>query len=252
MRINLSAFGVVLLLLATSPQPARAQGSAARLLFFSVNPGAKAQFEEAIKQQMAARRGQNASWRWLAWEYVSGEVPRYCIASFGHDWSDFDLADAAGQAEEGRTAAAAALSSQPPVVQYFEHLDDVSNFGSSTNVPTMAEVSLFQLHYGKNAQFYAALREIQQAMTRAGTGQRFEWFELRSGGDAPQFMLLVPRNNWSAFDVSTADLQDRLESVLGKKRTAKLFEQFASSIKSQQRSAVRLRPDLSLLVGAAQ
>jgi hypothetical protein len=247
MSRKLFLVGVVMLAMAAFQRSICAQSAAARLLFFNVKPGAKTQFEEAIKQQMTARRSQTGTWRWLAWEYVTGEVPRYCLASFGHAWADFDQSPDAAQAEEGRVAAAAALSSQPPVVQYFEHLEEVSDFGTSTNTPTMAEISVYQLHYGKNAQFYSALRELRAAIARSESGQRFEWFELRSGGEAPQFMLLVPRGNWASFDVSVEEFQERLEKVLGKKKTAQLFDQFASAVKTQQRNAVRLRPDLSML-----
>ena len=42
-----------------------------------------------------------------------------------------------------------------------------------------------------------------------------EWFEFRSAGDTPQFILMVSRVNWGAFDISAADFQERLENVLG-------------------------------------
>jgi len=246
MRKTLLATSALLLAL-VAPLSARAQGQAALILSFNVKPGAKAQFEKAIQQQMEGRRGEHSSWRWLAWEYASGELPRYCIASFGHAWADFERPADTAEAEENRIAAAAALSAQPPLAQYFEHLDEVSDFGSSTNVPSMAEISLYQLHYGKTDQFYAALREFYEVMSRSDSGERFEWFQLRSGGETPQFLLLVPRGNWAAFDVSAADFQERLEKGLGKRKAKKIFEQFTSAVKSHQRSAVRLRPDLSLL-----
>jgi len=248
-REKLLAIAAFLLAL-MAPLPAGAEGSAALLLSFNVKPGAKAQFEEALKQQMAARRVQMGSWRWLTWEYSSGELPRYCIASFGHAWADFDQPPETAQAEEGRLAAAAALSTQPPLAQYFEHLEEVSDFGSSTNVPTLAEISLFQLHYGQKSKFYAALREFCEAMRRTGSGERFEWFELRSGGETPLFMLLVPRNDWAAFDVSVMDFQERLQKTLGKRKAKRVFEQFTSAVKSHERSAVRLRLDLSLVPAA--
>jgi hypothetical protein len=221
--------------------------SMARMVFFNAKPGSKAALEEAIKKQMDLRREEKDQWRWLTWEYVSGEVPRYCVATFGHAWAEFDHLPTGGQAEAAAGAAASMLSPSPPVVQYFEHLESVSDFGTQTDTPTLAEISIFQLHYGKTAQFYAAMREFHDALSRAGAVNRYEWFELRSGGDTPQFMLMVPRANWEAFDTRAELFLDRLEEMLGKKKGAKLFEQFTSAVKSHQRSAVRLRPDLSLL-----
>ena len=130
--------------------------SIARLVYFTAQAGTRAQVEDAIKKQMDWRREQKDSWRWLTWEYASGEVPRYCVATFGHGWADFDGMPLAGRAEEAGGGLASALSATPPAVQYFEHLDEVSDFGNQTNTPTLAEISVYQLHYGKKAQFYAA------------------------------------------------------------------------------------------------
>src|SRR5512147_2653671 len=95
-----------------------AQDSAiARLVYFTAQPGSRAQVEDAIKKQMDWRREQKDSWRWLTWEYASGEVPRYCVATFGHDWADFDAIPLAGRAEEAGGGLASRLSAAPPAVQ---------------------------------------------------------------------------------------------------------------------------------------
>jgi hypothetical protein len=219
--------------------------SIARMVFFNAKPGSKAPLEEAIKKQMAMGREQTNQWRWLAWEYASGEVPRYCVATFGHAWEEFDNPPAGSQAEL-EVESSPLLSPTPPVVQYFEHLDEVSNFGTQTNTPTLAEISTFQLHYGKTSQFYTALREFHAALSR-GPANRYEWFELRSGGDTPQFMLFLPRANWSAIDTQGSPFWDQLEQMLGKKKATRLLDQFTSAVKSHQRTVVRLRGDLSVL-----
>jgi hypothetical protein len=248
MRTNTFNRAILMVSLIGVSRMAPAEGpSVARMVFFNPKSGFKAPLEEAIKKEMALRREEKDPWRWLTWEYMSGEVRRYCVATFGHAWPDFDQATAAGRSEESSGAGAAALSSNPPVVQYFEHLEEVSDYGTQTNRPTLAEISICQLHYGKTAQFYTAIREFHDALSRGGGVNRYEWFELRSSGDTPQFMLMVPRSNWEAFDTSADLFLERLEQTLGKKKAAKLLEQFTSAVKSAQRSAVRLRPDLSLL-----
>ena len=248
MRTNTLTVAIMMISLIAVGRTALAQApSMARVVLFSSKPGFKAPMEEAIKQQMAWRREHKDSWRWLTWEYVSGEVPRYSVMTFAHSWTDLDHALADEQAEEAAGAAVSMLSPTLPVVQYYEHLEGVSDFGTQTNTPTLVEISIFQLHYGKTAQFYAALRDFHEALSSGGGSNRYEWFELRSGGDTPQFMLMVPRANWEAFDTRADLLPDRLEAVLGKKKAAKLLERFTSSVKSHQRSVVRLRPDLSLV-----
>src|SRR6185436_21156883 len=104
-----------------------AEGSSvARMVFFNAKPGSKAPLEEALKKHVAVRREETNQWRWLTWEYASGEVPRYCVATFGHAWAEFDHPPAGGQAELA-VDAASMLAATPPVAQYFEHLDEVSD-----------------------------------------------------------------------------------------------------------------------------
>jgi hypothetical protein len=234
-------------LAASSPAVQAQSASIARLVFFDAPYAAKAQFEDALKQQINWRREQKDPWRWLTWEYASGEVPRYCVGTFGHSWADFDQALVSGRAEEAVGSAAAALAGRPPTIQYFEHLKEVSDPGPEGARPTIAEISLFQLHYGKTAQFYAALREAQKAVRHAVDLPRYEWFELRSGGETPQFLLLLPRENWGALDVDSGLFFKRLEAGLGKRKANRVFAQLTSAVKTHQRWAVKLRPDLSLL-----
>ena len=218
----------------------------ARMVFFEAKPGSKQSLEEVIKKHIALHREETNRWRLLTWEYVSGEVPRYCVATFGHPWADFDYPPTNVQVEVA-VDAASLLTPAPPLVQYFEHLEEVSDFGTQTNTPTLVEISIFQLHYGKTSQFYAALRGFHEALNRGGSVERHEWFELRSGGDVPQFMLMLPRANWEAVDTGADLLLERLEDSIGKTKAAQLFEQFTSSVKSHQRTMAQLRPDLSLL-----
>ena len=247
MKRNVFSLTILALSFITVSSPAFAKGPlVTRMMFFNVKPGSKAQMEEAIKKHVASRREEKDPWRWLTWEYASGEVPRYCVATFGHAWAEFDHAPAGSQVEVA-VEAASMLSPTPPVVQYFEHLEEVSDFGTQTNTPTLVEISVFHLHYGKTSQFYTALREFHDALSRGGGRNRYEWFELRSGGDTPQFMLILPRASWEAVDTRADLLLNRLEEALGKRKAARLFEQFTSAVKGHQRSVARLRPDLSLL-----
>ena len=246
MKRNLFSLAALCLALAGGGGLALAEGPAvARMVFFNARPGSKAALEEVIKKHAAARREETNQWRLLTWEYASGEVPRYGVATFGHTWAEFDRSPT--RPLDLAADAASMLTLIPPVVQYFEHLEEVSDFGTQTNTPTLVEISVFQLHYGKTSQFYAALREFHEALSRGRDVNRYEWFELRSGGDMPQFMLIVPRANWEAVDMGADLLPKRLEEALGKRRATALFEQFTSAVKSHHRSVARLRPDLSVL-----
>jgi hypothetical protein len=221
--------------------------SVSRIVFLEARPGYKAKLEKAIKKQMDWRREQQDDWRWLTWEYVSGTEGCYAVATFGHAWSDFDQRQVSPWVERAKQGALSTLSSKPPVVQYFDHVNDISAFGTNREPPTLAEIALFQLEFGKTAPFYEAVKEFHNALDKAEFPERYEWFELLSGGEAPQFMLMAPRLNWAAFDTQQGLLLDALEKSSGKDRAKEMLAQFNASIKSYRRYAVKLRPDLSKL-----
>jgi hypothetical protein len=221
--------------------------SVARMVFFHAKPGTKAQMEEAIKKQMDWRREQKDDWGWLTWEYVSDEAGRYAVATFGHAWQDYDQPKVSPLVEEVFQGALASLSITPVVIQYFDHLEEVSALGTAKETPNMAEIAVFQVQFGKTVQFYEAVRQFHHALRKAGSPKRYEWFELLSGGEGPQFMLFLPRRNWAAFDTQSGFLLKALEKSVGTKKSSELFAQFTAAVKNCRRYAVRLRPDLSNL-----
>jgi len=221
--------------------------SVARIVFFHAKPGTNAKMEEAIKNQMDWRREQKDDWRWVTWEYASHEAGRYVVATFGHAWQDYDQPKVSPLVEEVLQGALASLSVTPVVVQYFDHLEEVSALGTAKETPTMAEIAVFQVQFGKAVQFYEAIRQFHQALQKAGSPERYEWFELLNGGEMPQFMLFLPRRNWAAFDTQSGFLLEALAKSVGTKKSSELFAQFTAAVKNYRRYAVRLRPDLSNL-----
>jgi hypothetical protein len=221
--------------------------SVARMVFFHAKPGTNAKMEEAIKKQMDWRREQKDDWRWVTWEYLSDEAGRYAVATFGHAWQDYDQPKISPLVEEVFQGALANLCLTPVVIQYFDHLEEVSALGTAKETPNMAEIAVFQVQFGKTVQFYEAVRQFHHALRKAGSPQRYEWFELLSGGEEPQFMLFLPRRNWAAFDTQSGFLLEVLEKSVGTKKASELFAQFTATVKNCRRYAVRLRPDLSNL-----
>lgn len=248
MKRSVFCFAFVTIFLITFSRIVSAEPpSVARMVFFHAKPGAKAQMEEAIKKQMDWRREQKDDWVWLTWEYVSDEVDRYVVASFSHAWQDYDQPKISPFIEEVFQGDLARLCLSPVVVQYFDHLEEVSALGTAKKPPTVAEVAVFQVQFGKTMQFYEAIRQFHRALQKAGSPERYEWFELLSGGEEPQFMLFLPRPNWAAFDTQGGFLLEVLEKLVGTKKANELFAQFTASVKNCRRYAVRLRPDLSNL-----
>ena len=234
-------------LLVVSGSVGAASPKVARMVFLNTKPGAKATMEAAIRRQMDWRREQQDDWRWLTWEYVSGDAGRYAVATFGHAWQDYDQSKVSPWIEEVDAGALAALSATPPQVQYYDHAEEVSAPGVAQDTPTLAEIAVFQLHFGKTASFYEAVGQFHAAFEKAESPGRYEWFELLNGGEGPQFMLFLPRRNWAAFDTPGELLMGALEKSVGQRRAKQITAQFSAAVKSYQRHAVRLRPDLSKL-----
>ncbi len=235
------AWGLALL----GPSPAEAQ-FVGRVVFLTAKPGAKAQLEQAIKSHMEWRRQQKDDWQWIVWEYVTDRSPgRYAVATFGRLWGHFDEPKVSPRVEEADGGGLAALCETPPVVQYFEHLDRVSRAGESDQAPALAEVVVFQVHFGKSAQFYETLPKIAQVMDKYKAPVRFEWFELRSGGETPSFMVVVPYANWSGLEIMEESVMDQMVLMLGKAEARAVLNQLGAAVKSQRRDLVRLRYDLT-------
>ena len=224
----------------------------ARMVFLSAKTGTQPAMEEAIRRQMNWRREQHDEWRWLTWEYVSGEAGRFAIATFGHAWEDFDQAKVSPWVEAAGPGDLAASSATPPRIDYYDHAEEVSAPGIAQDTPTLAELIVFQLHYGKTEQFHAALRQFHEALQKAKSPGRYEWFELLNGGEGPQFLLFLPRLNWAALDTDRGELMEALEKSAGKSKAKDIMSQFNAAVRSYQRFAVRVRPDLSLLSNANQ
>lgn len=109
----------------------------------------------------------------------------------------------------------------------------------------MAEVVVFQLHFGKSGQFYETLPKLAQVMDKYKSSVRFEWFELLGGGETPLFMVIVPQANWSGFEMLKESVMDQMVLLVGKQKALTVLDRTGTSVKSQRRDLVRLRQDLS-------
>ncbi len=237
------AWGLILL----GPRGAEAQ-SVGRIVFLTAKAGAKAQLEQAIRTHMEWRKEQKDEWRWIVWEYVTGSSQgRYALATFGHNWSDFDAPKVLPWVEEANNGSLAALCETSPVVQYFEHMDRVSRAGEGILTLSMAEVVVFQLHFGKSAQFYETLPKFAEVMDEYKPSVRFEWFELLDGGETPMFMVITPLANWSELEKLDESIMDQMVLFMGKQKAMAVLDRMSASVKSQRRDLVRLRHDLSYM-----
>jgi hypothetical protein len=73
-------------------------------------------------------------------------------------------------------------------------------------------------------------------------------YELVSGGESPQFLLLADRANWAAFEPPTSKTLDAMmEAAYGKEQGAAILLTVRSAIRSQYLEAWQYRGDLSFV-----
>jgi hypothetical protein len=101
--------------------------------------------------------------------------------------------------------------------------------------------------------FMAAETKISAAMRKGGERQPLRWFQLVSGGETPQFLMLVDRADWAAYEESGEEkLQTTMEAVYGKDETARIMQDARSAVRSEHVETWQYRADLSFVPAKAQ
>jgi len=109
---------------------------------------------------------QKDDWRWLTWSMSATKRP-LCRGTFGHAWQDYDQRRVSPWVEEVFQGALASLSVTPVVIQYFDHLEEVSALGRRRK-PQYGRDRRLPGSVGKTAQFYEAIRQFHHAFGRLG------------------------------------------------------------------------------------
>jgi hypothetical protein len=95
----------------------------------------------------------------------------------------------------------------------------------------------------KASPLHTAIRKTRYPIAGAT-----RWFQLVSGGESPQFLLLSDRANWAAFAPTThKGLDAMMEEAYGKEQGASILRAVRSAIRSQYLETWQYRPELSFL-----
>ena len=237
------ALALVCSLLLAVPAAAQMSGDIAKIWFVQPKPGMEKQFEEAIKTHMAWHAQQKDTWRWQAWQVIIGEgTGAYGVGTFGHNWEDFDkpvFDEAADAAHAEQTIFPTAARVTPT---FYRMLRDVSHPPQAD--PVMEEVIIFHVKGGQEAHFSHLIQKFHEAIQKTKWPVHYTWYTLLVGGETPQYVLVLPRNNWASFKPMEKSFPMMLEEAFGRMEAGHMLEAFSKTTRKEENEVIRLRPDM--------
>ncbi|MFC3650951.1 hypothetical protein ACFONN_05300 [Dyella humi] len=205
---SLAAALVLLLVLPVKAQ----QGPAAHFFVYQVNPGAQAKFEDGYRRHLGWHRGHHDPLVWYGWTVADGKRDGYFIdASVGEPFAAFD--HRVDVEQDGADFQVNVIPYVTPQAQLTYQLLPELSFGTpleNRKPSDTVQVTYFDLRPGTEARFERALQAAHRVLALTPSAPPHTWYRLVTGGDKPQYMLMVARANWASYDGFRKDLADLL------------------------------------------
>jgi len=217
-----------------------------------VKPGDNEKFETTMKRHWAWHQKRGETWSYFVWTVDSGKNDgAYQLASFSHTWKEVDDSNALVAGTPGPEENPE-LYQQAVQETYYRFRPDMS-IGSPAKEPLpVASVTQLLLRPDAVQDFEVALQRIKKALPNTG-GPPALWYELVTGGDQPQFLLIEERRDWASFNEG-GELDSVRKGIYGSKIPEEAVKSFWNSIRSIYAETWHYRSDLSRLTdrGAAR
>lgn len=229
---------------------AQSSGEIAYFHLNRVKPSMKAQYETARKRHWVWHQKMQDTWAYHVWQIVSGEASgTYMVCSFGHTWKEVDESDQLVGGEEDDPAAKVEpyLDAEPE--SYYRYLPNLSiapieGFSPSAKL----SVTRWLVKQEGVESFLAAQAKIRDALAKSGYAGHLRWFELVDGGETPQFLKLVDRDNWASYEhPPDENLGSIMDKTYGKDQAASIMRDVRTAVRSQYVETWQYRPDLSFV-----
>jgi hypothetical protein len=223
-------------------------GTIARVGVFEPKPGTAQQFEQARKKHFEFHRKNNDSWAWFTWEVISGEhTGRYVTGTFGHHWKDFDAWDKLEKADSADADATMGPYIQAEFPRYYAYLPDASHPPEGKEPTSFAQVTHFYVKLSGVQAFMAAIKEAKQGLDKVNWPVRTFWYQMVTGGEGPEFVLVVARSSWADFEPGTKTLDEALAEVYGPQKAIAVVGAVRDNTRYTYSELLRYRPDLSYI-----
>ena len=223
------------------------------IAYFHVNrvkPSMTVQYEAARKRHWTWHQKMGDTWAYHVWQIVSGEASEtYMVCSFGHTWKEVDESDQLVGGEEDDPAATVEpyLDAEPE--SYYRYLPDLSIAPKQGFSPSAKmAVTRWLVKQEQVESFLTTETKIKDALTKAGYSGHLRWYQLVSGGETPQFLMLVDRDNWASYEhAPDENLGSIIEKSFGKDQAASIMRDIHQGVRSQYVETWQYRPDLSFV-----
>jgi hypothetical protein len=219
------------------------QALAAHFFFYQPEAGKTAAFEQGYRRHLEWHREHHDPLAWYGWSVTDGpRAGQFVDASMGEPFAAFDRrVDPAGDAANAKINVlpfATSLSSPTYVLR--------AELGTGTPLEqgrpgATVQVSVFYLRPGREARFERAVAVARRTLAAQSGMPAHTWYRLVVGGEAPQYMLMVSRKDWSSYDGFERDLAGLLAG------DDAALEDYAASVRSVEVETWSYRPELSLL-----
>lgn len=236
------------LFVALSPMPAQAQDTVARSYSFTPKDGMSAQFEVAIKAHMEWRAENGDPWTWgLSAVEVGDGLGSYGVRSSGHSFADLDSYDA-GFGPRGLLHFTATVS---PLIESVSSTlttidEDISNRQPSGTTLAFVTVTRFQVKPDRQAQFTEAITVASNALKESDWPGHWVWeMPISGGGMGPWVQVVGLHADWADMQEPDPPMLAVLAQAMGQNDFQDWLTSFGESIRGQEITTLRLRPDLN-------
>jgi len=250
MRSPVASVAVVAAL-ALVPVAARAQqpppDSVIQVLRQHVKDGVStSQYEAGRKKHMAWHKSQNDPWTWHVYEIMTGsDTGAYLIVSPDHAWADLDTwQDKMGEGDAADAQTSMAGTQGHTAMSYWTQLNGISRLPAANTPPSKyLTLTTFRTKPGSDGAFIAAVGKINAALTDGKYPVHSIWYRLTSGGDAPAFAVVTPRENLAALGLPTPAAA--LAAHLGAAPAGELGKALYDNVQSATTELLLRRGDMS-------
>ena len=217
--------------------------------FVTANPGQALEFEAAYKGHLEFHENNNDSWYWHTWQIANGQdFGQYIIRTGNHSWSDFD--------ERGDFAMKDVTHYLENVSGYVKKISSnmvvavpsISNWPEDYGIPTMVEVSVFQVNREYGRAFYSAIKKLHEAIVEKEIPFTYSWAWVANGaeGPGPSWVLAIPMKSWAEYGQNMeVALWKMVEEVYGDYERDLIRKMWSKSVAHEESFIVSYREDLS-------
>jgi len=248
----LSAVGIMLFAacsLAAQEKP----GTIAALEFQKPKNGMVPQYEAGRKQKAAWHKQQNDPLPLFVWETLSGDnTGTYIVGRLGQHWADFDKPPIPDEADVAEYQKVVGNYVDSVIARYYEFMPKISNPPSGATMPSkFSEIITFHVRYGKGSDFRSAAGRVYEAAQKTKWPPNYEWYELASGGPTGVYVLVLPRDNWAAFEdkPDVKPFRDMLKEAFGQAEADSIVDRIDRSVEKETSEIIQFHPELSYLPG---